>query len=90
MKLTEYPKNKIVFTTKSVVKENAPIFYISLDKDGDFQMFGNEEQDVNNAILVSLGQIIEMDKTLLNLSNIEIGEAYIRDNKESEWKIFNK
>jgi len=88
MRITEFPDNKVVFTTKSIAKGNAPIFYVSLDNDGDLQMFGEEEQDVNNAMLVSLEQMLEKDETLLQLPDFEKGVAYVREGKESEWKIF--
>lgn len=90
MKITEFPDNKVVFTTRSIAKDNAPIYYVSLDNDEDLQMLGEEEQDVANAMLVSLEQMLELDETLLNLPDFERGVAYVRDDKNSEWKILEE
>jgi hypothetical protein len=88
MKIKDFPPDKIVYTTKTVAQKVEPIFYVSFDQDGDLQVFGNEENDESNAMIVSLQQIIQIDKSILSLPDIQKGEAYIRMTPQSDWEIF--
>jgi len=89
MRLTDFPSNRVVYTTKFVALKQEEITYVSLDEEGDLQVLGRNGPDIKNAMLVSLKQIITIDETILKIANIEIGQAYERDNTGSSWKLLH-
>ena len=40
------------------------------------------------AKVVSLGQIIEMDSTVINIADLSLGSYATRTNKNGDWKIY--
>jgi hypothetical protein len=83
--------NVAVFTTKYVVKDGSPIVYVSHDSEGDWQFLGAEtDVQMENSMLVSLGEIIEMDTSIKELLGIpRFAEAH-RKNKNSKWEVIYK
>jgi hypothetical protein len=89
MKLVEENKNKTVITTKYVLNNNSPIISIFYDEDGDWQFFGTEEVGEEDACIVSVQQILEIDKTLANMPSLSKGQSAFRASKESLWEVQN-
>lgn len=87
MKITEENKNKSAITTKYVVNNNSIIVSVFYDEDGDWQFFGKEEVSEEDAIVVSIQEMIDIDKSLVNLPDLKEGESAYRKNKESIWLI---
>ena len=87
MKLKEEEKLKAVITTKYVVNNNSPIISVLYDEDGDWQFFGNEEVGEEDAMVLSVQQILEIDKTLADLPNLQEGQSAYRQNVNAEWII---
>ena len=87
MKIIEENKNKSAITTKYVVNNNAIIVSVFYDEDGDWQFFGKEEVSEEDAIVVSIQEMIDIDKSLVNLPDLKEGESAYRKNKESIWLI---
>jgi len=87
MKLAEEIKNKAVITTKYVVNNNSPILSVFYDEDGDWQFFGEEEVGEEDACVISVEQILEIDKTLANMPSLSEGQSAFRSDKESLWKV---
>ena len=87
MKIIEENKNKSAITTKYVVNKNSIIVSVYYDEDGDWQFFGNEEVREEDAIVVSIQEMIDIDKSLVNLPDLKEGESAYRKNKESIWLI---
>ena len=87
MKITEEDKNKSAITTKYVVNNNSIIVSVFYDEDGDWQFFGKEEVSEEDAIVVSIQEMIDIDKSLVNLPDLKEGESAYRKNKESIWLI---
>ncbi len=85
MELNSLPKNLPVITTTYVVIDKSPIIYISYDEEGDFQIFSDEGAEMEKSTVVSLGDILEMDSSLLSL-DINKGEKFYRENKDSAWQ----
>jgi len=77
-----------VFTTKFVIEGNSPILYVYHFDDGSWQ-FSGEEQDLNDDDyrVISLGEILTIDKTLKELSDMPMGFEAIRKSKEDEWQV---
>ncbi|EFL44977.1 hypothetical protein HMPREF9296_1003 [Prevotella disiens FB035-09AN] len=87
MKIIEENKNKSAITTKYVVNNNSIIVSVFYDEDGDWQFFGKEEVSEEDAIVVSIQEMIDIDKSLVNLPDLKEGESAYRKNKESIWLI---
>jgi hypothetical protein len=79
--------NIAVFTTRFVVQNASPIVYVSHDEEGDWQFLGSEQVSMKDAMVVSLEDIITIDKTILELANLPIGDSASRSSKESKWEI---
>lgn len=87
MRITEEDKNKSAITTKYVVNNNSIIVSVFYDEDGDWQFLGEEEVSEEDAIVVSIQEMIDIDKSLVNLPDLKEGESAYRKNKESIWLI---
>lgn len=87
MKIIEENKNKSAITTKYVVNNNSIIVSVFYDEDGDWQFLGEEEVSEEDAIVVSIQEMIDIDKSLVNLPDLKEGESAYRENKESIWLI---
>ena len=87
MKIIEENKNKSAITTKYVVNNNSIIVSVFYDEDGDWQFLGEEEVSEEDAIVVSIQEMIDIDKSSVNLPDLKEGESAYRKNKESIWLI---
>ena len=87
MKIIEENKNKSAITNKYVVNNNSIIVSVFYDEDGDWQFLGEEEVSEEDAIVVSIQEMIDIDKSLVNLPDLKEGESAYRKNKESIWLI---
>jgi hypothetical protein len=79
-----------VFTTKFVLEENRDITYVTHEEeDGAWQFFSNDEfEDFEKvAKVVGLGEIIEMDDSVLELIDMPEGYYAYRDSRNSNWGI---
>jgi len=78
----------VVFTTKFVVNEKSPILFVFHDEDGSWQFHGAENNvEDKYMMLVGLGEIIELDKTILEIADLPLGFEAVRSKKEGEWKV---
>lgn len=88
--MTEINLNECVFTTKYVIHEHSLITHVLHEHDGDWQFLGNEENlTKNDALLVTIGEIIEFDPSLTPLMNMPLGKQAFRESPEEEWTIYN-
>jgi len=79
-----------VFTTKYVMKNGSPIVRVLHDEDGDWQFLGNEGNlQETDAMIVSLGEIIEFDRTLSDIIDLPIGKQALRNNTNETWHIYD-
>ena len=85
--IIEENKNKSAITTKYVVNNNSIIVSVFYDEDGDWQFLGEEEVSEEDAIDVSIQEMIDIDKSLVNLPDLKEGESAYRKNKESIWLV---
>jgi hypothetical protein len=87
MKLINEPEGKAIITTKYVVENNSTIISIYYDEDGDWQFFGSEDVTEKDAFIISVKQILNIDRTLKYMPDIKPGQTIIRKNINSPWKI---
>ncbi|HEV3412107.1 MAG TPA: hypothetical protein VG101_06500 [Puia sp.] len=89
MKFKE-PDNTAVFTTKFVVvdKKDITIVYHEID-DGAWQFFSNDHFDdfEQVAMIVGLGELLKIDKSLLELADMQRGYYARREAKDTPWTV---
>lgn len=77
-------KDTMVITTKQILKNNAKITLVSHDKeDGMWQFLDSNDLNVNNAQIVSIEEIVNIDKSLMNLNNLPLGWFAVRDKNDN-------
>ena len=84
------PLNTAVFTTKFIINENKVITYVSHEEeDGSWQFFSDDEFESFGAVaaLVLLKQIINRDKTILEIADLPLGYIATRKSLKDKWKI---
>lgn len=88
MKTFEDSLNTAVFTTTFVVKDKSVITYVTHDEeDGAWQFFSNEHFDnyEDVVMIVGLGEIIEIDESLLDIADLPLGFIATRQSRNNNW-----
>ena len=82
--------NTAVFTTKFVVIEKKIITIVRhKSEDGAWTFFSNDKYDNYEEVakIVGLGELIKIDSTILQISDMPEGFYAQRNSKQDEWKI---
>ena len=79
-------RNLGVFTTQ-VTLDGKPILWVYHNEDGDWQFYSEENPNLDNAKLVSLESIVNLDSTLNEIYYLNFGQFATRENAKSEWKV---
>lgn len=84
------PLTTAVFTTKYIVEKTSPILFVYHDEDGSWQFHGPEEEiNDEDMRLISLEEIIGIDQSINELSEMPEGFEAVRNSKESAWKVIS-
>jgi hypothetical protein len=60
------------------------------EEDEDWQFLGSEGNlNESDAMVVSLGEIIQFDETISEIINLPIGKQALRNNKGESWYIYD-
>lgn len=82
-------KTKACFVCEHVFNKSRPILYVTHDSDGDWQFLcGESEHTVENAKIISLMQVVELDKTINDLFEMPKNVGAERENVTQKWKPF--
>lgn len=86
MKKIQDDLNTAVITTKYVLNENSPILFVNHYDDGFWEFLGNENNlEDDDFKLISLEEILNIDSSILEISDLQYeGRAY-RINVNSPW-----
>lgn len=82
--------NTAVFTTKFVLYDNKDITVVYHYKDDGAWQFSSDDEFENFedvAKVVSLGQIIDIDNSILDLADMQDGYFTRRQSKQDKWII---
>lgn len=81
--------NVAVLTTKYILEKKSEILYVyHFEDDGMWQFNGNEEiADDSDYKVVSLEEIINIDPSVLVVSDLPLGYEAFRKTKENDWEI---
>ena len=82
--------NTLCFTCCHVLDDHQPILCVSHDKDGCWQFLCGQNHSQEAARVVSLAEILNVDKNISKLAGLKRGEyAQLQDNKR-KWIVFKK
>lgn len=84
------PENTAVVTSTYVIYEHMPIMYVSHEYDeeeGGIWQFhcGNDDYDLGKMLLVSIGDMLNMDESLIALSDLPINCVARREFIGDKW-----
>ena len=80
-------KNQAVFTCLHIIEENKPILYVKRDNEGDWQFLCGENHTTEDARVIALQEIINIDPSVSKVLNLKCGQTAVRESKESVWKL---
>jgi len=78
--------NQAVITTKYIIDGN-PILEVIRDEEGDWQFLGGQEITEEDAVVLSLQEIIDIDNTLMEVLTINKSYSADRYDRKSKWCI---
>lgn len=83
--------NVAVITTKSILSKKMDITCVFHDNDDGMWQFLDSSEDIteNDAVIVGLKEIIDLDETINELYSLPLGWSAYRDDKNSDWIICN-
>ena len=77
-----------VFTTKSIFNKSEIIAYVfHHEEDGAWEFIGNSIYEEDDYIILSLREIIEIDKSVLEIADLPLGFEAFRERKEEKWVV---
>lgn len=80
----------IAISTKNIIYESTPILKVSHDDDGIWQFLdGSIQLNEDDAIVISLETILNIDLTVKEILNLPMGSVAFRKNLSSKWIITN-
>jgi hypothetical protein len=81
------PHNMAILTTSGIIERKYPVLYVSHDADdGSWQFHSGAEINIEDAKVISLGEIVNLDKSLLSLADLPLGWVAVRSSKNSFWQ----
>lgn len=88
--LFEEQPNVAVITTKNILNRSLDILQVWHDEDdGMWQFLDGTDIKEEDALIVSLKEIVELDNSILQLYSLPLGWVAFRSNKNSEWEIMD-
>ena len=76
-----------VFTCVHVLNKEEPILHVFHCEDGYWQFLCNEKHNTDDARIISLKEVYDIDNSIIKVLNIDIGKSAHRINSNSEWVI---
>lgn len=80
------PPARLVITMRSVIEGREPMVYVTHDADDEgWQFLGPSEPILEDAVCVSLQEVLDRDPTVAEVSDLPLGWQARRDNPSAEW-----
>ncbi|MEO6904624.1 MAG: hypothetical protein ABI315_15965 [Bacteroidia bacterium] len=81
--------NTAVFTTNYILNGSPILHVYHYEEDGAWQFSGIEQENEEDIKVISLEEIINLDNSILELTDLELGGEAYRKDKNSDWIIKN-
>ena len=79
-------KNTMVITTKNIVNKKKSILLVSHDEDdGMWEFLDGDDVKEEDAMIVSLFEIVQLDSTVNQIADLRLGWISYRDSIQNEW-----
>jgi hypothetical protein len=75
-----------VFTTRQIVERAEPILHVTHDSDDDAWQFLGREAREEDAKIIALHEVVELDLSVLQLADLPPGWHAWRDSIDSPWE----
>ena len=80
------PENVAVLSTQKIVSGLSPILYVSHDEDdGMWQFLDGEDVREEDALILGVKEMMDLDSSLIQLADLPIGWVAWRQTKLNEW-----
>jgi hypothetical protein len=87
----EQPENTACFSCRHVIKEGAPILYVTHDADdGGWQFLCGGDHIEDDARIVGMGEIVKIDPSVNELHEMPEGVSATREKRGGTWTMFRK
>ena len=84
----DQPENCAVFTIKQIMEKQLPILTVYHDQDDNgWQFLSNTELNMNDAMVVCLKNVVDIDSTVLEVAHIKPGFHAWRSKVGEKWII---
>lgn len=82
------PQNTVVITTNNIIQGDSEILYVFHDEDdGIWQFLDNGICSEEDARIIALKEIVELDNSISLISDLPLGYMAYRLSENSEWII---
>lgn len=79
-------KNTMVITTKDIIEKKKEIVLVSHDEDdGMWEFLDGADVAEENAAIISLTELVNIDASVNEVSDLPLGWIAYRENKEAHW-----
>lgn len=78
-------RKRAIFTLKQIVREGLPILYVVHDKDDEWQFLSNGNVSVDDLMIISLDEVLNIDPSLENILWIPEGTEARRERIGGDW-----
>ena len=82
--------NTQCFTCCHILNDGKPILYVSHDKEGKWKFLCGRNHTEEDGRIVSLKEIMAIDKTVGNLAVLNCGESAKKDSANGKWVLHEK
>lgn len=83
----EIDLNIAIITSKYILNKLSVIVNVYHNTDGIWEFYGNEFLKDNDFKIISLDEILKIDRSIYSILSLPKGYSAIRTNKESKWRI---
>ena len=84
------PPDTACFTCCHVLDDHRPILYVSHDEDGCWQFLCGESHTLEDARVVSLADILQIDGSVADLADLDRGEYAEAVDTDSDRKTYRR
>jgi hypothetical protein len=83
-----YSPNVATITLRSIVERGQPILFVSHDSDDGYWQFmdGGDEFRVEDAMVIALKEVVEIDESVIELADLPLGWFAHRGSRNEPWK----
>ena len=83
-------KNTMVITTRKIINREKPILLVSHDEDdGMWEFLDGSEVEEEDALVVALYEIVELDDSVNNIADLPVGWVAYRNTVNDEWDKYS-